>query len=274
MACTRITWVAALLLVTLWSPVAWPQTGNKPVPLPSDPTDDPVVMAAGFLGSHPDMRYRILGMDKYKEDKYEEALHYFRRASYYADKPSQGMVGEMLWSGKGAAQDRAQAYAWMDLAAERGYIGFLGLRERYWDQLSETERARALEEGQAIYAKYGDDAAKPRMAATLRRERRKMTGSRTGFTGSLQILVPGPGGDYQSIDGSKYYDERYWDPEQYQAWHDAIWMRPRIGLVRVGEVEQATTIDSRVPPVPPQVDADEPPTPEPDGDSDGPAPPH
>ena len=130
-----------------------------------------------------------------------------------------------------------------------------------WD---DTLCKRALDEGQAIYAKYGDDAAKPRIARTLRRERRTATGSRTGFVGNLTIIAPGPDGSYQSIDGSKYYDERYWDPEQYQAWHDSIWMRPRIGLVRVGEIEPASKVDSRVPPTPSQVDAEEPHTPEPD----------
>ena len=270
MTTIRKTWTVALLLA-LWAGTAPAQTPGKAQP--PDPAEDPLVLQAGFLSSHPDMRYRILGMEKYRDKKYDEALRYFQRASYYADKPSQGMVGEMLWNGLGTEQDRALAYAWMDLAAERGYIGFLGLRERYWDQLGEAERARALEEGQAIYAKYGDDAAKPRMATTLRRERLRMTGSRTGFTGNLQILVPGPGGDYQSIDGSKYYDERYWDPEKYQAWHDSIWMRPRIGLVRVGDIEQATgPVESRVPAVEPHVDAEEPQTPEPDPAGDAPPP--
>lgn len=257
------TLIAALLLATLWPVTILAGTPAKTAP-PTDPVQDPAMLAAGFLGSHPDLRYRMLGMEKYKQKQYDQALQYFQRASYYADKPSQGMVGEMLWNGQGGEQDRALAYAWMDLAAERGYIGFLGLRERYWEQLSDIERKRALDEGQAIYAKYGDDAAKPRIARTLRRERRTATGSRTGFVGNLTIIAPGPDGSYQSIDGSKYYDERYWDPEQYQAWHDSIWMRPRIGLVRVGEIEPASKVDSRVPPTPSQVDAEEPHTPEPD----------
>src|SRR3546814_8207202 len=76
------------------------------------------------------------------------------------------------------------------------------------------------------------------IAIALRRGRREMTGSRTGMVGSLKIYVPGPGG-YQQIDGSKFYDARYWEPEKYQQWHDAIWQQPRIGRVTVGEVEQA-----------------------------------
>src|SRR3546814_9166893 len=80
---------------------------------------------------------------------------------------------------------------------------------------SDLSSARALEAGQEVYAHYGDAAAKPRIAIALRRGRREMTGSRTGMVGSLKIYVPGPGG-YQQIDGSKFYDARYWEPEKYQ----------------------------------------------------------
>src|SRR3546814_11941238 len=84
---------------------------------------------------------------------------------------------------------------------------------------------------------YGDAAAKPRIAIALRRGRREMTGSRTGMVGSLKIYVPGPGG-YQQIDGSKFYDARYWEPEKYQQRHDANWQQPRIGRVDAGEGER------------------------------------
>jgi hypothetical protein len=228
-----------------------------------DPTQDRLMLSAGFLSAHPDLRYRLLGMEEFKQGRYEDALKFFQRAAFYADKPSQGMVGEMLWNGQGAPKDVALAYAWMDLAAERGYVGFLGLRERYWSALNETERQRAVQEGAALYAKYGDAAAQPRIATTLRRERRKITGSRTGFVGNVQIYVPGPNG-FEQIDGSKFFDEKYWDPKQYQAWHDNVWMKPRIGRVSVGDLEQlpAQQPASRIPDAKPDVDATEPETPE------------
>lgn len=214
----------------------------------------------GFLEAHPDLRYRLLGLDKYKSGDYADAFKFFRRAGYYADKPSQGMVAEMFWNGQGVDKDPVQAYIWMDLAAERGYEGFVALRERYWNQLDEAQRTRAIEDGQAVYATYGDDAAKPRIAIVLRRELRKMTGSHLGSTGNLKILVPGPGDMVQEIDGSKFFDKRYWDPEQYQQWHDAIWAKPRVGKVEVGELNQfkENGTRSRVPKVEPQTDAEEP----------------
>lgn len=226
---------------------------------PPDPTEDRMMMGAGFLAAHPDLRYRLLGLEEFRKGNHEEAFRFFLRAAFYADKPSQGMVAEMYWNGQGVARDPALAYAWMDLAAERGYEGFLGLRERYWNALDEQERERAVAEGRDVYARYGDAAARPRLATVLRRERSQVTGSRTGFAGNVQIYVPGPDG-YQPIDGSKFYDERYWDPDKYLAWHDSIWMKPRIGKVSVGELEAVP--GSRVPEVEPQVDAEEPQTPE------------
>lgn len=254
---------ALLLLLAFWPRLSIAQETPKPVP--AGPTADPFMTSAIFLSGHPDLRYRMLGLDEYKKGNLADAFRFFQRGAYYADKPSQGMVAEMLWTGQGIAQDRALAYAWMDLAAERGYLTFLGARERYWTGLNEAERARAIEEGQAIYSKYGDAAAMPRLATALRRGRAQTTGSRTGFAGSLQIFVPGPGG-FEQIDGSKFYDPKYWDPKKYQAWHDSIWMKPRLGHVSVGEVEAVrdgapVDVPSRVPASAPLPNTEEPQTP-------------
>lgn len=224
-----------------------------------DPMADPLVITAGFLTHHPDLKFRLLGMEAYEEKRYDDAMRLFRRASFYADKGSQGMVAEMLWNGEGAPKNRPLAYAWMDLASERGYRGFLGLRERYWKDLSPDERKAAIEQGQAVYARFGDAAAKPRYEAQLRQGRRNIAGSRTGFSGGVKILVPGPGG-MQTIEGSKFYDERYWDAQQYWAWNDSIWMEPAIGRVDVGSVETVREpLPSRIPETAPEADAPEPP---------------
>lgn len=226
-----------------------------------DPLEDPVMLSAGFLADHPDLNYRIEGQKALEAARPEDAFAYFRRASLYADKASQAMVGEMLWNGRGTPVDRVMGYVWMDLASERGYRGFLRFRERYWDQLDETERERAVQEGQAVYERYGDAIAQKRIAAVLRRARSKVTGSRTGFVGSLKILTTGPGGEPVTIDGSKFHDERYWDPKQYQEWHDRIWMNPRVGTVDVGETE---VLPGRLPKEPqPRSTPDDEPDPQP-----------
>jgi hypothetical protein len=217
---------------------------------PPDPVDDPMLITAGFLGHHQDMKFRLEGLAAYQAKRFEDAMGYFRRASFFADKPSQGMVAEMYWNGEGVPRDPVQAYIWMDLAAERGYVGFLGLRERYWQALTEAERARAVEEGQAVFARFGDAAAKPRYAHQLRIGRREMTGSRTGFNRGVSIEIPGPSGS-QSIPGTKFYDERYWDAKKYWAWQDGVWKKLRIGRVTIGEIETV----SRIPQTAPEIDA-------------------
>src|SRR5690606_37292929 len=64
---------------------------------PPDPTEDRMMMGAGFLAAHPDLRYRLLGLEEFRKGNHEEAFRFFLRAAFYADKPSQGMVAEMYW---------------------------------------------------------------------------------------------------------------------------------------------------------------------------------
>ncbi|MGY0633262.1 hypothetical protein [Luteimonas sp. A478] len=203
-----------------------------------DALDEHVVMQSeAFLTAHPDLNNRRRGMAAYEVGRYKEALTFFRGAARYADKPSQAMVGEMLWKGEGTSRDPALAYAWMDLAAERGYPGFTVIRERLWAGLDDAQREDALVRGEQVYAEYGDAVSRPRIDQVLRRERRRTTGSRTGFVGFLEIRIPGPGGIVQSIDGNRFYDPKYWEPEQYHAWQDAVWTQLPAGRVDIGDVE-------------------------------------
>ncbi|MFO1494310.1 MAG: hypothetical protein U1F26_06575 [Lysobacterales bacterium] len=187
----------------------------------------------GFLQYHPDLRWRKEGLQRMEDGKAELAFEAFMRSAKYADKGSQAMIGEMYWKGEGVTVDRPRAYAWMDLAAERGYRDFLTLREHYWLNLSEREREQALKVGADIYAEFGDDVAKPRLEKVIDRGRRQATGSRTGFRGALTVLIPG-NGDWISIDAEQYYNDRYWQPDQYFQWQDQIWRDTERGRVEVG----------------------------------------
>lgn len=229
--------IRPLFLCTLFilTPAAFAQ-GEAPEN-PFEAEDIQVMNTEGFLAAHPDLRWRREGLQSYNEGDTGEALEFFKRASRYADKPSQAMVAEMLWTGTGTPADRPLAYAWMDVAAERAYIPFLAKREQYWNALTEAERARALDIGRGIYDEYRDSVAKERLERLLRRAKRNVTGSRVGSVGNLQIMVPGPGGMMTTIDGSRYYDEQYWEPEHYWAWQDSIWKDPPTGRVTVKPLE-------------------------------------
>lgn len=200
--------------------------------------DELVMTSSGFLSYHPDLRFRLLGLVDYRKGNYAEALTYFRRAARYADKPSQGMVAEMLWKGQGTPVDRPAAYVWMDLAAERAYKMMLVQREKYWAELTPAERTRALEIGDALHAEYADSAARPRLDQKLRQGRSKVTGSRTGFVGNLQISIPGPNGS-RNIDGSDFYAEKFWNTNQYLRMQDGDWKEFGEGRVDIGELQSA-----------------------------------
>lgn len=194
-----------------------------------------IMGTAAFLSGHPDLRHRLAGLRHFQKGDYNDALIRFRRAARYGDKPSQGMLGEMYWEGTGVAQDKAMGYVWMDLAAERGYPLMLAKRERYWAQLDAQGRARALEIGPQSYAEYGDEVAKGRLERELRFAKRNTTGSRVGSVGSLTIYIPTPSG-METIDGSKFYDDKFWDVDQYLKWQDNDWVNNAEGTVDVGDV--------------------------------------
>ena len=190
----------------------------------------------------PNELHRFYGSESAARGDWDEALDQFTKAARYADKYSQHRISLMYWHGVGVPRDPALAYAWADLAAERMYPSFIVLREKMWLELDEAERARALREGEALYAQYGDKVAKPRLAAMILRQNTQITGTRTGsITSKLQMHAPTPGA-FEPMAASGYemrdmYASWRLDPERYWAVEDAIW---KDGSVEVGPAGKAT----------------------------------
>lgn len=196
----------------------------------------PALLTEGFLQAHPDLYWRDLGQLSWRRGEPAQARLRFQRASLYADKFSQSLVARMYQEGIGIEADPVLAYIWMDLAAERGYRDLLVERERYWQRLDAAQRQRVLAEGPALYARYGDAVAKPRMETVLRTARNTMTGSRTGFVnpGLRLALGEGPEAD-RPVTGDDYYRDAYWDPAAYWCLQDQIWLHHNRGhSVEVG----------------------------------------
>jgi len=188
-----------------------------------------------FISAHPDVHQRKRGIWLMDTGDVDAAVEAFTTAARYADKPSQAILAELHWSGTGTPRDRARAYAWMDLAAERGYAMFLGKRETYWESLTADERTEALRIGSDLYAEFGDAVAKPRMETLLRRTRATLTGSRVGFVGGLTVAAPTRAG-WLTFAGHEFYDDRYWRPVKYFEWTDRLWRdMPGRGNVTVDE---------------------------------------
>lgn len=150
---------------------------------------DAVVMASK---DKPNELQRVFGLKSYLRGNGEDAAEHFRSASRYADKYSQHYLSLMHWHGSGVSVDRAQAYVWADLAAERGNRTLLLIREKMWSLMTAQERAQALTLGEEYYARYGDDVAKPRAEGVMRAFVRDMTGSRLGYRNQMLQVVAQP----------------------------------------------------------------------------------
>ena len=226
--------VFALLLMGLGAAVASTPSWRDDIVA----TDDVVVMDQGYLDAHLDQQFRARGVELLGSGRGAEVVRNLRRAARYGGKPSQALLGALLWEGVEVAMDRATAYAWMDLASERGYCEHLVTREQYWKELTPAERALAVKVGGPIYDVYADVVAKPRLNRQLRHAVRSITGSRTGFVGNLSII---PMGRYSGdVDGNRFYDRRHWDPKHYWRVQDQLWNphAPRgnveVGPLRIG----------------------------------------
>lgn len=220
---------------------------------------DAELLMAGLGNGHPDLYYRRNALQDLENGRYKRAMRQLRRAASYSDKPAQAQLAEIHWQGShGQQQDRPAAYAWIDLAAERGYPELVTLRERYWRVMTAAEQQQALAVGKKLYARYGDDVAQPRLARILRQRSRNVAGSRTGFAANTTILsaMPGSGshsrsnastmieGDFfaavTTIAGHKFYDPKYWQPDLYFQQKDLEWRigvtEHRLGTAEVGEL--------------------------------------
>lgn len=192
-----------------------------------------------ILARHPDVLHRKLGFMHEHDGDLASAAREFRLAAGFADKPSQAMLAEMYFAGRGVPRDPVLAYAWMDLAAERGYRNLLARREHYWNTLDAAQRREALQQGQQLYAQYSDTVAKPRIEKILNLARQRLyLGSRGRAAGVAVVNVFGPQG-LEWFPGQIYFDDRYWKPDNYYAWTDEIYGGQQQGQVDVGPLAPA-----------------------------------
>lgn len=169
---------------------------------------------------HPNEMWRYRALRALKLGQATRAQGYFRFAARYGDKFSQHALSLMHWHGVGVTADRAQAYAWSDLAAERGYRDLVLVREKMWMELDAAARAKALLLGEGIYAEYGDAVAKPRQAKAMRRALASATGSRLGFAKDRLQFLEGYG---EEISPRDFYAEKRWDERTYWREQDRQW---------------------------------------------------
>jgi hypothetical protein len=215
----------------------------------SDPLDDPNVqktlraMANASTWYHPDLFGMTVGMRRYAHHQYADALKYFEIGAFYADKLSQLSIGLMHMNGEGTQKDPITAYAWLDLAAERGYPDFVATRDHLKPTLTPEQLAQAMELRKTLGARYGDAVAKWRMTVQLRQGQMQLTGSRTGFDFGVSQVGTAPCGPALMIGGREvaqigcsgpsFMAKDNWRPELYFAARDREWK----STVTVGALE-------------------------------------
>ena len=123
----------------------------------------------------------------------------------------------------------------LDLASKSGIHRLITALEERGFIRRLAHRARALEIGPGLYAEFGDEVAKTRLERELRFAKRNTTGSRVGSVGALTIVIPTPGGS-EVVDGTAFYDEKFWNIDQYVQWQDNDWKQHGEGTVDVGEI--------------------------------------
>lgn len=172
---------------------------------------------------HPNEMWRYRALRALKLRQPERALADLGSAAKYGDKLSQHALSLMHWHGVGTAVDRARAYVWADLAAERGYRDLLLLREKMWMEMNARQRAQALLLGEAMYAEYGDAVAKPRMEWALRRALASATGSRVGASKDRIHIENYGATEGVGLSARDFFADERWNARNYWREQDRQW---------------------------------------------------
>ncbi|WP_052950066.1 sel1 repeat family protein [Dyella japonica] len=230
----RLADIGIAILALACASHAWAQQAADPADIKRDTELLGGMESRLFVDAHSDLRYRNKGQEAYREGHHRDAFHYFRLASRYADKTSQSLVSLMYWTGDGVTKDRPLAYAWMELAASRGYPELLRQRQIYWDELSDAERAKARELRPTLEADYGDAVGARRLTLEIGSMRARVTGSHVGWLGTGTVTY----GDNAVEDFSKFDKALHMSTAEYLDVKDLQWQLQMNSRVDVGEPER------------------------------------
>lgn len=154
------------------------------------------------------------GRQDYQAGNYMGAFWHYMNAAIWADKFAQYNIGVMYLRGEGVEFDAVRGWAWLELAAERGYpdmVQAAGDLYRMLDEAQRREGERILRE--ELLPDYGDATRVPATARRMERELRNATGTRTGSRAALSFLRVYDGSGV-SRRGDEFYDPAKWDFER------------------------------------------------------------
>ncbi len=154
----------------------------------------------------PDRKSLGRGAHALKKGFPEDAVKNFEQAARYGNKDAQFTLGMMYIRGTGVEMDWAHGYAWLKLSASHGKPEAVEASKQVLEQLKPEELLKAEQWTAKLAPEFGDVAAVERREEWVRKERRKVTGSRTGRTAAVQIQVADATGYAWQVAGPKYFE--------------------------------------------------------------------
>ena len=96
-------------------------------------------------------------------------------------------------------------YAWLDLASSLGSDAIRATRDQVFASMSEEEKSRVKGYVSDLDQDYGDRQVLLRREEWVRKQKRQMTGSRTGSSGGVRVRVADAMGKSWQVSGSQYF---------------------------------------------------------------------
>lgn len=169
------------------------------------------------MGLHLDNQRNLIQPDKfllsqaiksYRAGGHQNALTFFKKSSALGNALAQRYVGLMYVNGLGTQKDYIMGYAWLRLAAHDKSQKNKNLMDQVYNLLTLDQKKLADLTYKEINNEYGELAALTRRDRWVRKQKMKMTGSRTGSLAFAPISFDTPHGNgiYNQI---KSYVEDY-----------------------------------------------------------------
>jgi len=197
------------MLARILLSLALPMVAQSALSQDRDQAGSSLMTIDNYAINTPSWTHMVEGLRSYRNGEFKRAFGRFRLASNWANKHAQAWIGWMYTLGQGVEKDVPRAYAWLTLAAERGYPTFVADVEALSDAMSREELAHGeLILNQELLPQLGDEVAVRRTSREMWSERMKVSGSRVGYTGRLQVVDHS---DLGTFYGGAFYAADRWN---------------------------------------------------------------
>lgn len=155
------------------------------------------------MGMHIDTQRQLIQPDKfllsqaiksYHAGGHQSALNFFKKSAALGNAMAQRYVGLMYVNGLGISTDYLSGYAWLKLASHDNTKRNKELRDQVYNLLNPIQKQQANITYTQINNEYGELAALKRRDRWVRKQKMKMTGSRTGSLVFAPIAFDTPHG--------------------------------------------------------------------------------